>query len=307
MLRLCLYIFLYCLSTVAYGSYQLTPKKIASNTWLLEGVSENFQRSNGGNIANISFIVTASEVILIDSGPSFAYGRELLTAIRTITDHPIKHILITHHHPDHMLGNQAFPDAKIYALPETNKLIVDEGDTMTENMYRLVGDSMRSTEVVPPTTLIAPGVFTFGDYPLELIHMHGHSNADLVVFDPRTKVLFTGDIVFYQRALATAHTPSIKVWLKDIEQLKQRSWKVLVPGHGPITHDQRALKQMREYLIWLDKLMQQGVASGKDINQLIQEPIPQKFSHIKLAQYELVRTLTHLYPTYEEEHWKALN
>lgn len=307
MLRLFCSIFLlgYCLT--AHAMYGLQPKQVANNTWVLEGSTDNFSNENGGNIVNIAFIVTDVEVILIDSGPSFAYGRELATAIAKITDKPVGRILLTHHHPDHMLGSQAFPGARITALPETAQLMQDEGDAMAENMYRMVGDRMRGTEVVMPDTLLEAGMLELDNYRLQLLQLRGHTNADLAVFDPQTGVLFAGDLVFYQRAVSTAHTPNIAAWLEDIETLAALPWKVIVPGHGPVARNDAPLQQMRDYLGWLDQLLTTAAAQGDDMNNIMRTPIPKRFADINLTEYELVRTVNHLYPAYEKAYWQQLS
>lgn len=291
---------------VAQAAYDLQPKLIANNTWVLEGRTENFSNENGGNIVNIAFIVTDTQVILIDSGPSFAYGRELADAIRQVTDKPVGTILLTHHHPDHMLGSQAFTGAAIAALPATAQLMQDEGDTMAENMYRMVGDWMRGTEVVMPDVLLEPGQLVLDNYRLQLLQMHGHTNADLAIFDPQTGVLFAGDLVFYQRAVSTAHTPGIAVWLQDIDTLAALPWTVIVPGHGPVASNDAPLQQMRDYLGWLDQLLTAAVARGDDMNRVMRSPVPERFAGINLAEYELIRTVSHLYPAYEQAYWQSL-
>lgn len=287
-------------------AYNLQPRQVAKNTWVLEGSSDNFSRENGGNIVNIAFIVTDSETILIDSGPSFRYGRDLAAAIRTVTDKPVGHILLTHHHPDHMLGSQAFPEAKIGALASTTQLMRDEGDAMAENMYRMVGDWMRSTEVVMPNLILQPGTLHIGDYPLQLLEMHGHSNADLVIFDPQTAVLFAGDLVFYQRALSTSHSPGLDIWLKDLDRLDALPWTTLIPGHGPVSTDLQPLQQMRDYLGWLDSLLAEAATRGDDMNRVMRTPVPERFADISLTEYELIRTVTHLFPAYEQATWQLL-
>ena len=82
---------------------------------------------------------------------------------------------------------------------------------MAENMYRLVGDWMRGTEVLLPTEEVTAGRLTIGDHPLRLLALRGHTGADLAIFDERSGVLFAGDLVFYQRALTTPGTPGLDV------------------------------------------------------------------------------------------------
>ncbi len=116
------WILLLCLSlslpAVADLDYALKPRLIADDTWLLEGSTDNFAKDNGGNIVNTAFIVTEAGVVVIDTGPSRRYGEALRQAIASVTDKPVIQVLLTHHHPDHALGNQAFKDVPIGALAE---------------------------------------------------------------------------------------------------------------------------------------------------------------------------------------------
>ncbi len=300
----CLLIFLCSsiLSFSAWADYQLTPKKIAENTWLLEGSTENFNFENGGNIVNAAFIVTDTGVVVIDTGPSFAYGKVLRAAIATVTDKPVIQVLLTHHHPDHVLGNQAFAD-----VPIAEQLLQEQGKHMAENMYRVVGDWMRGTEVLLPSQLVEAGVLTIGGHPLQLLSLTGHTGADLVILDQRTGVLFAGDLVFYQRALATPNTPGLAAWLADIDTLEKLPWKLIVPGHGPLASDAQPFVQMRDYLTWLDSALREAAQTGQDMNQVLRLPIPERFAQVSLTRYELIRTVSHLYPLYEKQQWQRLD
>ena len=138
-------------NTVAAAlDYKLKAREIASNTWLLEGANENFTRKNGGNIANIVFVVTEEGVVLFDTGPSLRYGNALKEVIASITDKPVVKVFNSHHHPDHFLGNQAFKESTIASLPGTGKMMATEGEAFATNMYALIGDWMRGTSVHLP-------------------------------------------------------------------------------------------------------------------------------------------------------------
>lgn len=287
--------------------YALHPRQIAEGTWLLEGSTDNFSKANGGNIVNTGFIVTDSGVVVIDTGPSRRYGEALRKAIAATTDKPVIQVLLTHHHPDHMLGNQAFADVPIGALAGTIESMRQQGDGLAENMYRMVGDWMRGTELQLPTQTLESGTLTIGGHPLRLLALSGHTGADLAILDEKTGVLFAGDLVFYQRALTTPNTPGLGVWLADIDQLEALPWTVIVPGHGPLAEDHRPFVQMRDYLGWLDTLMAQGAASGADMSELIRSPIPERFADIRLSRYELIRSVSHLYPRYEKQGMKRLD
>ncbi|KZX63278.1 MBL fold metallo-hydrolase [Stutzerimonas frequens] len=300
-MRLLLLMFAFCLTLPAHAElrYTLQPRQIADDVWLLEGSTDNFDKANGGNIVNTGFIVTDAGVVVIDSGPSRRYGEAMRAAIASVTDRPVIKLLLTHHHPDHVLGNQAFTDVPIAALAGTTELLREQGNAMAENMYRLVGDWMRGTEVVLPTETLAPGMLDIGGRSLRLLALRGHTGADLAILDERSGVLFAGDILFYQRALTTPNSPGLDVWLEDLDTLEALPWKRLVAGHGPVADDAAPFLQMRDYLGWLDGLLREAANGGAGMNEVIQSPIPERFAGISLTRYELIRSVSHLYPRYE--------
>ncbi|MFI8608195.1 quinoprotein relay system zinc metallohydrolase 1 [Pseudomonas sp. NPDC077649] len=287
--------------------YHLQPRQIADGVWLLEGSTDNFAVDNGGNIVNVGFIETADGVLVIDTGPSRRYGEALRRSIERVTGKPVTRVLLTHHHPDHVLGNQAFAGVPIAALPETGRLLAEQGDAMAENMYRLVGDWMRGTEVVLPTEQLHEGTLKIGGRRLQLLALRGHTGADLAILDERTGVLFAGDLLFYQRALTTPNSPGLEVWQADLDRLEALPWKLLVPGHGPVATDAAPFVQMRDYLAWLDGLLRQGAEQGAEMNELIRTPIPERFTQVNLTRYELIRSVSHLYPRYERDALQRLD
>ena len=141
------------------------------------------------------------DAVVVD--PAYAAG-ELVDTLET-DGMRLSGVLVTHHHPDHFLGNQAFPADTLAALPETIHGIATEGGSLNENMYRLAGDWMAGTEPVAPARQLAPGPLTMGNHRLDLIALDGHTEADLVIFDRSTGVLFAGDLVFNGRTPTTPH------------------------------------------------------------------------------------------------------
>ncbi|MBL8447133.1 MAG: quinoprotein relay system zinc metallohydrolase 1 [Zoogloeaceae bacterium] len=279
--------------------YHLRPQAIAPDTWVLEGRTEDFSVDNGGNIVNTAFIVTPAGVVVIDSGPSLRYGQQLLAAIGRITPLPVVKVLITHHHPDHFLGNQAFPAATLAALPETIRDLTREGKAFTENMYRLTGDWMKGTEMVVPGQALTPGILEVGNHRLELLALAGHTDADLAVFDQTTGVLFGGDLVFHQRAPTTPHA-RISAWLSSLDHLATRPYRVIVPGHGPVATDDAPLRQTRAYLVWLNRTMGEGAAAGLDMTEMLTRPLPPDFRALAVQPVEYRRSVAHLYPAAEQ-------
>lgn len=280
--------------------YHLTATPVAQNTWVVAGSTGNFSRSNGGNIVNVAFIATGAGVVVIDTGPSRRYGEALRRLIAETTGQPISHVLLTHHHPDHVFGNQAFEPASLYMLAGGRQALASDGEAFSDNMYRLVGDWMRGTEVVLPANTLEPGLLTVGGHRFRLLEFSGHTGSDLVVFDETTGVLFASDMVFYNRALTTPQSPGLMAWAAELEELAALPYTLVVPGHGPVVSDDSAFRQMADYLTWLHQALEDAAARGLSLSEVMNLPIPERFQAVAGRRYELIRTTTHLYPRYEQ-------
>lgn len=286
-------------SPAAGFDYGLAPEPVAPGTWVSVGRSEDFSVANGGNIVNTGFIETSAGVVVVDTGPSKRYGEQMRAAIARATPKPVVKVFNTHHHPDHFLGNQAYEDVGIAALAATAQAIAVEGNALTVNMYRMNGDWMKGTEPVTPGQIVTTSELRVGDHTLALVSLSGHTPGDLAVFDHSTGVLFTGDLVFFNRAATTPHA-DIAVWLASLEALEKLPFKTLVPGHGPVVNDAGAIRQTREYLTWLRETLRAAVEQGLDMNEAMALSIPARFHGIALVDQEFRRSVTHLYPALEQ-------
>ncbi|MBS0512728.1 MAG: quinoprotein relay system zinc metallohydrolase 1 [Proteobacteria bacterium] len=278
--------------------YHLQPRRVADGVYMIEGRREDFSTENGGNIVNTGFIVGNSGVIVIDTGPSRRYGEQLRAAIARITPLPVVLTLNTHHHPDHFLGNQAFPPATLAALTETITGIETEGGAFNDNMYRLNGDWMRDTEVVVPQQRIAPGRRMVGGRDIELLALGGHTAADLVLIDHATGTLFASDLVFNHRAPTTPHADLAR-WIAALASLAELPVRHYVPGHGPASDDASPLLETRAYLEWLGHAIHEAAAGGMDMAEVLARPVPSRFTALALADREYRRSVSHLFPAAE--------
>jgi quinoprotein relay system zinc metallohydrolase 1 len=279
--------------------YHLTANKVAADTYVIEGKSETFSLENGGNIVNTGFIVTTSGVVVFDTGPSRRYGQAQRKVIESVTDQPVVLILISHHHPDHFLGTQAYPEVPTFALEGTLANIKADGDVLAEGLYRLVGDWMRGTEVRIPEP-IAPGVRSLGGHKLHLLKMTGHSGADLALYDETSGVLFAGDLVFYQRAATTPHA-NIKRWQQDLRRIASLGAQVIVPGHGHTSLGAVAVAQTAAYLAWLDVSLGAAAARGLNHNEAMDLYVLGAFPELAMGTFEVERSVVHLYREYEKQ------
>jgi uncharacterized sulfatase len=280
--------------------YRLSPYAVAEDTYVFIGKTEDFNRENGGNIVNTAFIVTRDGVVVIDTGSTRRYGEQMRQAIAKVTRQPVIKVFNTHHHPDHFLGNQAFKDVPILALPTTIAGEQAEGDAFANNVYRMSGDWAQGTEPFPAKQAVHPGHMSIGGHDLEIIGWGGHTAADMVIFDHTTGVLFAADLVFYNRAATTPHAV-LADWFASLDRIQKIPFKVLVPGHGLPVMDSRAIEQTRNYLHWLDRTLRNAARNGTEMAELLARPIPAEFSGIALVASEYARSIAHLYRHYEAE------
>lgn len=225
---------------------------------------------NGNAIANIGFIVGEDAVAVIDTGGSICDGLSLRAAIRRVTDKPIRYVINTHVHPDHVLGNAAFLDDKPAFVGHRRlpAALAARGDYYLDVNRRLVGGGrFGPTTIVPPTeTVDDKRAIDLGGRKLLLTaHTAGHTDNDLSVVDTKTGTLFAGDLVFME------HIPvvdgSLTGWLRVIPELEALPGiNSVVPGHGPSSAPwPQALDHQKAYLTQLANDVRRLLAQGAEI------------------------------------------
>lgn len=208
--------------------------EIAPGVHVRRGVDEEATPDNADAIANAGFIVGGESVLVFDPGGSLADGAALRAAIRERTTLPIRHVVMSHVHPDHIFGAGAFLEDQPAFVGHARlaPALAARGDYYRARLEEILGPGAAGPPVMPTLEVADALEIDLGGRVVRLAaHGIAHTDNDLSLLDVSTGTLFPGDLLFVGRVPAL--DGSVLGWLKELEALKATGATQAVPGHGP--------------------------------------------------------------------------
>jgi glyoxylase-like metal-dependent hydrolase (beta-lactamase superfamily II) len=244
----------------------------------LQQVGPGVYAAIGGPMAgsNAGFVIGDDGVLVIDT---FFYpdaARALLGEIRRITDKPIRYVVNTHYHIDHVSGDALFKAAGATIIAHSNV----PGWIHGENVHLMGGDKIRpdikaqiDALILPDRTVDGTTILTLGKRRIELRPVTGHTGGDLLVSVPDAKVLFAGDIL-WNHISPTTIDGKIIIWTQDLAHLEAMPGPVtFVPGHGEVA-TAKDVDDMKTLFQDLTRLTREARKEGLSGDALVQSVAP---------------------------------
>jgi len=215
-----------CRAQAAAAPPPALPKleKVRDNIYLIENsdVTPEALRYWGGNI---TVVVTNDGVVLVDAKYARAHD-DVVAKVKSLTDKPIKYVILTHNHGDHSEG------APLLEAMGAQVIISDDDRA---NMTRAA-----NSQWVPAFGFIGQAHLNLGGTEMELAQYRGHTRGDTTVYFPAQKVLVLGDLLTTNPLMPPivnyGDGGSWTDWTKSMDEVLKMDFDIAIPGHGPMVN-----------------------------------------------------------------------
>lgn len=236
-----------------------------------EGVYAALPAPGADVVANSGFVIGKNAVWIYDSmRPEIIEG--MLAEIKKLTPNPVKYVINSHHHYELVLGNSSVPGATIISHVNARKNLIATPPEVQiartrANLVRL-GFDAGPVETLPPLrlpdlTFTDRLVFNDGDREIQVIHLgRYHTDGDAVLYLPREKVLFSGDLLPGIGGPGGQQEAYFREFVQSIDKALALDIDTIVPGRGPTLATKQDLRNFRQYLVDLIAEVQKNVDLG---------------------------------------------
>ncbi|MEM0359610.1 MAG: MBL fold metallo-hydrolase [Candidatus Hadarchaeales archaeon] len=243
---------------------------------LSPGVYAYLQPKGEWFVNNTGFLVGKREVVVIDSVASVKRAERFLAEIRRITDLPIKYLINTHAHPDHLWTNHLFHPSLTICHSRCREETLRERE-VDPSLYLALFPELEvgGVKVCPQDLTFEQSLTLYqeteeGEREIRMIHPGpAHTRGDLFLHLPEEGVVFCGDLLFSPPCTPFVLMGSVRGSIKTLELLRNLQARVYVPGHGPLSWGGKALEEAREYLEMIWREAERGLKEGKSVEEVI--------------------------------------
>jgi glyoxylase-like metal-dependent hydrolase (beta-lactamase superfamily II) len=246
---------------------KITFEQLSAHCWAYTAEGD----PNSGVIIGDKFIMVSDAT----ATPSMA--RDLIARIRSVSDKPIKYVLLTHYHAVRVLGASAYAAegaTEVIASQGTYELIVERGKEDMQSEMERFPRLFRDAESVPGLTwptLVIDGKLTvdLGGVKVQIWHPGpGHTRGDTIAWVEEEKVLFSGDLVEYEAGVYTGDA-QLEEWPATLEALRALRAEAIVPGRGEAMKGNasvnKALDYTKRWVETLYKCAREAAAQNMDL------------------------------------------
>ena len=255
-------------------------KLIGPNIWAA------IDDAKGDAGANAGFVIGDNGLVVIDTFENEAAAKALLAEIRKLTPLPVKFVVNTHYHLDHVAGNRVFAEAGAVIVAQRSVRTWIN----TENL-KFFGDKIKPEEKTLVENLLKPEVtydselnLFLGSRQVVVTFFEGHTGGDSVVSIPDASVVFCGDL-FWRKTLPNLIDATTSAWISSLSDLEAITTQavpteeasraaVFVPGHGDVgtTSD---VRDFQKYLQYLHDVTKPLVDENKSDDDLVNAVLPE--------------------------------
>jgi alkyl sulfatase BDS1-like metallo-beta-lactamase superfamily hydrolase len=292
-------------------------------------VTDGIYAAVGYGLANSIMIDGSDGVIIVDTMTTVEEGRAVLEAFRTVSEKPVKAVIYTHNHADHVFGAAAFmaDHPQVYGqektLPLVLRIVSEMRPIVGSRSTRMFGNLLAPADVVndgigpflgitPESTFgFVPPTKTFSDVleltvagvHMKLIHAPGETDDQIVVWLPEKGALICGDDFYwtFPNLYTIRGTPfrSLKNWYRSLDMMRDLSPEYLVPCHTrPITGSEKIeqiLTDYRDAIQFVHDQAIRGMNMGMTPDELVE--------YVKLPAH--LATAPYLQPFYGKVSWSV--
>ncbi|MFX0124321.1 MAG: MBL fold metallo-hydrolase [Candidatus Hodarchaeota archaeon] len=245
-----------------YTLKTITPHIVINNSMIRSG--------------NISGIILQNYAVIVDT-TSYRKTAELFRQkFEKLFEIPIKYLIYTHYHGDHIFGAPAFKDIPFISSKKTLENLTNRNTLKPLEEWKsgLIVEEPELTEgieiLLPSICFQKRLILQDEDQSLEIHHSGGHTSGSSYLFFPAEKVLFTGDLIF-QDIYPYAGDPTCNpdVWIAQLENFQKMDVETLIPGHGSILKGKEALEKHISFYKSLKTVVLDAINANKTVDTII--------------------------------------